>query len=139
MVNEHAQTDEAATARSSAALAALHSHITAQFRQTQPRRHVLTSVRRRVAGLGTPAYYVCFAPVDTPLASPVQVAGRRWPIDTRFVSAKGEAGFDQCQVQSGRAGIGTQPCASPSGLGSRVAAVLMCLQASGCALRNGSS
>lgn len=56
-------------------------------------------VRRRLTVPGELAYYVCFAPVDTPLARLVQVAGRRWPIEVCFESGKGEVGLDQYQVR----------------------------------------
>jgi len=41
------------------------------------------------------AYYVCFAPVGTPLADLLRVAGTRWSIETCIEEAKGEVGLDQ--------------------------------------------
>jgi SRSO17 transposase len=45
------------------------------------------------------AYYVCFAPADTPLGSLVRVAGRRWRVEEAFEQAKGEVGLDHYQVR----------------------------------------
>jgi SRSO17 transposase len=45
------------------------------------------------------AYYVCFAPTDTSLATLVQVAGRRWRVEEAFEQAKGEVGLDHYQVR----------------------------------------
>jgi SRSO17 transposase len=44
--------------------------------------------------------YVVFAPLDTPLAALVQVAGRRWTIEVAFEAAKGEVGLDHYEVRS---------------------------------------
>ena len=41
-----------------------------------------------------------FAPADTPLATLVRVAGRRWGIECCFEQAKGEVGLDQYEVRS---------------------------------------
>jgi SRSO17 transposase len=45
------------------------------------------------------AFYVCFAPADTPLATLVQVAGCRWRVEEAFEQAKGEVGLDHYQVR----------------------------------------
>jgi len=45
------------------------------------------------------AYYVCFAPVGTPLAALVRVAGTRWAIETCIEEAKGDVGLDQYEVR----------------------------------------
>jgi SRSO17 transposase len=45
------------------------------------------------------AYYVCFAPADTSLATLVRVAGRRWRVEEAFEQAKGEVGLDHYQVR----------------------------------------
>ena len=45
------------------------------------------------------AYYVCFAPANTPLAELVRVAGTRWAIEDGFAAAKGEVGLDHCGVR----------------------------------------
>lgn len=45
------------------------------------------------------AYVVC-APVGTPLAALVQVAGRRWTIEGAVAAAKGEVGLDHYEVRS---------------------------------------
>jgi len=56
-------------------------------------------VRRSIADPDDLAYYVCFAPVDTALATLVQVAGTRWTIEISFESGKGEVGLDQYEVR----------------------------------------
>jgi SRSO17 transposase len=56
-------------------------------------------VRRSIANPDDLAYYVCFAPVDTTLATLVQVAGTRWTIEISFASSKGEVGLDQYEVR----------------------------------------
>jgi hypothetical protein len=45
------------------------------------------------------AFYVCFAPADTSLATLVQVAGCRWRVEEAFEQAKGEVGLDHYQVR----------------------------------------
>ena len=54
---------------------------------------------RRSVSDGELAYYVCFAPADTPLATLVRVAGRRWRVEEAFEQAKGEVGLDHYQVR----------------------------------------
>jgi SRSO17 transposase len=55
--------------------------------------------RRSLSDPGELAYYVCFAPADTPLVALVQVAGRRWRVEEAFEQAKGEVGLDHYQVR----------------------------------------
>jgi SRSO17 transposase len=55
--------------------------------------------RRSLSDPGELAYYVCFAPADTPLATLVRVAGRRWRVEEAFEQAKGEVGLDDYQVR----------------------------------------
>jgi SRSO17 transposase len=45
------------------------------------------------------AFYVCFAPADTSLATLVQVAGGRWRVEEAFEQTKGEVGLDHYQVR----------------------------------------
>lgn len=45
------------------------------------------------------AYYLVYAPVDTPLAEVVRVAGARWTIDDTFKLAKGQVGLDHYEVR----------------------------------------
>ena len=45
------------------------------------------------------ASYVCFAPVGTPLAALVRVAGTRWAIETCLEEARGDVGLDQYEVR----------------------------------------
>jgi SRSO17 transposase len=54
---------------------------------------------RRSISDGELAYYVCFAPTDTPLATLVRVAGCRWRVEEAFEQAKGEVGLDHYQVR----------------------------------------
>ena len=55
--------------------------------------------RRSLSDPGELAYYVCFAPADTPLVTLVRVAGRRWRVEEAFEQAKGEVGLDHYQVR----------------------------------------
>ena len=57
-------------------------------------------VRRSLSDPSELAYYLCFAPVDTPLSKLVSVAGSRWSIEVGFETAKGEVGLDQYEVRS---------------------------------------
>lgn len=56
-------------------------------------------VRRSPSDPPDLAYYVCFCPAGTSLATLVQVAGTRWAIEESFESAKGEVGLDQYEVR----------------------------------------
>jgi SRSO17 transposase len=55
--------------------------------------------RRSVSDPNELAYYVCFAPADTSLATLVRVAGCRWRVEEAFELAKGEVGLDHYQVR----------------------------------------
>lgn len=57
-------------------------------------------VRRSISDPSDLAYYLCFAPTDTPLTTLVSVAGSRWSIEVGFESAKGEVGLDEYEVRS---------------------------------------
>jgi SRSO17 transposase len=46
------------------------------------------------------AYYLVYAPTDTPLAEIVRAAGARWTIDDLFKLAKGQVGLDHYEVRS---------------------------------------
>lgn len=56
-------------------------------------------VRRRLGKPTELAYYVVFAPVLTPLAEMVRVAGSRWAIEEGLETAKGEVGLDHYEVR----------------------------------------
>lgn len=56
-------------------------------------------IRRRLDDPDDVAYYVCFAPVRTPLATLLRVAGTRWSIETCIEEAKGDVGLDQYEVR----------------------------------------
>jgi SRSO17 transposase len=55
--------------------------------------------RRSTSNPGELAYYVCFAPAGTSLATLVRVAGCRWRVEEAFEQAKGEVGLDHYQVR----------------------------------------
>src|SRR3954463_15329080 len=57
-------------------------------------------VRRSIADPTDRTFYLTHAPKDTSLARLVQVAGRRWPIESLFEQGKGEGGLDQYEVRS---------------------------------------
>jgi SRSO17 transposase len=59
--------------------------------------------RRSISDPTEIAYYVCYAPADSPLAKLACVAGARWPVEECFQQAKNEAGLDQYQVRDWRA------------------------------------
>jgi len=44
--------------------------------------------------------YICFAPVDTADQKYIEVAGRRWTVETCFKESKSEVGLDQYEVRS---------------------------------------
>lgn len=48
------------------------------------------------------AFYLVHAPSTTTLASIVEAAGRRWPVEECFESAKGEVGLDDYEVRRWR-------------------------------------
>lgn len=56
-------------------------------------------VRRHRRRHGERAYYLTRAPVGTPLEKLVEVAGRRWAIESGFEQTKGEVGLDQYEVR----------------------------------------
>lgn len=57
-------------------------------------------VRRSLSDPTERAYYLCFAPADTPLEKLVRVAGSRWSIEVGLEAAKGEVGLDEYEVRS---------------------------------------
>ena len=59
--------------------------------------------RRSISDPTDIAYYVCYAPTRTTLATLVLVAGRRWPVEECFQQAKNETGLDEYQVRDWRA------------------------------------
>jgi SRSO17 transposase len=59
-----------------------------------------TLLLRRSLSDGKLAYYVCYAPRATSLATLVRVAGTRWTVEECFEAAKGEVGLDQYEVRS---------------------------------------
>jgi SRSO17 transposase len=53
----------------------------------------------RRAGDGELAFYRCWAPSPTPLATLVRVAGSRWAVEESFQAAKGQVGLDHYQCR----------------------------------------
>src|SRR6266478_4290281 len=67
--------------------------------QRPPREHWLL-VRRNRKDPTDCAYYVVFAPTETPLSDLARVAGQRWTIEECFQAGKGEVGLDHCEARS---------------------------------------
>ena len=44
--------------------------------------------------------YACFAPDDTPFEKLIQIAGRRWTVETCFAESKSQVGLDHYEVRS---------------------------------------
>jgi SRSO17 transposase len=57
-------------------------------------------VRRHPERTDELAYFLVYAPQDTPLAEVVRAVGARWTIDDRFQRAKGQVGLDHYEVRS---------------------------------------
>jgi SRSO17 transposase len=56
-------------------------------------------VRRHPKRRTERAYYLTRAPMGTPLQKLVEIAGRRWTIESGFEQTKGEVGLDQYEVR----------------------------------------
>jgi SRSO17 transposase len=57
-------------------------------------------IRRDLSDPDEVAYYLAYAPTDTPLAEIVRAIGARWTIEDVFKLAKGQVGLDQYEVRS---------------------------------------
>lgn len=57
-------------------------------------------VRRSISDPDEVAYYLVYAPTDTPLAAIVRAIGARWTIEEVFELAKQQVGLDEYQVRS---------------------------------------
>jgi SRSO17 transposase len=57
-------------------------------------------IRRDLADPDEVAYYLTYAPTDTPLIDIVRAIGARWTIEDVFKLAKRQAGLDQYEVRS---------------------------------------
>jgi SRSO17 transposase len=57
-------------------------------------------IRRKIKKPTEFTFYLTFAPVGTPLAVLVRVAGMRWTIETCFETAKNEVGLDEYEVRT---------------------------------------
>jgi SRSO17 transposase len=68
-------------------------------RLDEPGRGHWLLVRRSLADPMAVAYYIAFAPADTPLEALVRVAGTRWAIEESIEIAKGEVGLDHYEVR----------------------------------------
>jgi SRSO17 transposase len=55
---------------------------------------------RRNPATGELAFYRCYSPRPTPLATLVRIAGIRWTVEESFQAAKGQVGLDHYQVRS---------------------------------------
>ena len=58
--------------------------------------------RRSLSDESEVALYLVHAPATTPLAALVEAAGKRWPVEECFESAKGEVGLDDYEVRRWR-------------------------------------
>ena len=67
--------------------------------QAPPWDHWLL-IRRRHSKPEKCAYYVVFAPAETPLAALARVAGRRWTIEECFEAGKQEVGLGDYEIRS---------------------------------------
>ncbi len=56
--------------------------------------------RRHIERTDELAYYLVYAPAETPLAEIVRAAGARWTIEDTFKLAKGQVGLDHYEVRS---------------------------------------
>jgi SRSO17 transposase len=56
-------------------------------------------VRRSISDPTEFAYYLAYAPKETPTEELIRVAGRRWTIEDCFGQAKGEVGLDEYEVR----------------------------------------
>jgi len=57
-------------------------------------------LRRSLERPAEVAYYLVYAPTETPLAEVIRAAGARWTIDDLFKLAKGQVGLDHYEVRS---------------------------------------
>src|SRR3954470_13488928 len=57
-------------------------------------------VRRKLSKPAEMAYYVVFGPATTSLEALARIAGRRWPVEECFETAKQEVGLDGYEVRS---------------------------------------
>jgi SRSO17 transposase len=57
-------------------------------------------VRRSLKDVTDGAYYLVHAPAHTSLQEMETSAGRRWPVEECFESAKGEVGLDEYEVRT---------------------------------------
>jgi SRSO17 transposase len=57
-------------------------------------------IRRRISDPGELAYYLVYAPTDTPLVEIVRAIGARWTIEEVFELAKQRVGLDEYEVRS---------------------------------------
>ena len=69
-----------------------------ESREGLPGRECWLVLRRNLDG-SEPKAYLSNAPAGAPLAQLAEVGARRWPIETAFEQAKGEAGLDEYEVR----------------------------------------
>jgi SRSO17 transposase len=56
-------------------------------------------MRRSIEDSAEYAYYLTYAPAETPVHELIQIAGRRWRVEDSFEAAKGEVGLDEYEVR----------------------------------------
>jgi SRSO17 transposase len=71
-----------------------------ESRANLPGPEVWLILRRNVADPSVLKYYFSNAPALTPVIEFIRLSGMRWPIETIFEEAKGEAGLDQYEMRS---------------------------------------
>jgi SRSO17 transposase len=67
--------------------------------ERRPDRRGWVLARRSLSHPTEIAYYLCYGPAGTRLATLARVAGSRWAIEEAFQTAKNEVGLDQYQVR----------------------------------------
>jgi SRSO17 transposase len=56
-------------------------------------------MRRTIEDSAEYAYYLTYAPAETPVHELIRIAGRRWQVEDSFEAAKGEVGLDEYEVR----------------------------------------
>ena len=71
-----------------------------ESRANLPATELWLIIRRNLDDPSMVKYYFSNAPVSTPLNEFVRLSGMRWPIETIFEEAKGEAGMDHYEMRT---------------------------------------
>jgi SRSO17 transposase len=56
-------------------------------------------MRRSIEDSPEYAYYLTYAPAETPVHELIRIAGRRWQVEDSFEAAKGEVGLDEYEIR----------------------------------------